>query len=183
MTRMKAANPQAVLCWVTGTPLGTVLRGLKEAGLDIPTVVTYSNMTYSQMSSYAAFLPAQLYFPTLLGTIPGVLGKGPVSDAQAVYSKALKAVGARPEVGQNLTWDPTMLVVDALRHAGPNATADQVRDFILHAHGWVGINGVYDFASGDQHGIGENAVAIARWDAGKGTWVAASRPRGLLAGH
>jgi len=76
-----------------------------------------------------------------------------------------------------------MLVVDALRHAGPNATADQVRDFILHAHGWVGINGVYDFASGDQHGIGENAVAIARWDAGKGTWVAASRPRGLLPQH
>ena len=183
ITRMKAANPQAVLGWVTGTPVGTVLRGLKEGGLDVPTMVSYSNMTYTQMSSYASFLPSALYFPTMLGTIPGLLGAGPIRDAQTVYAKSLTAIGVRPEVGQNLAWDPTMLVVDALRRIGPSATAEQVRDFILHAHGWVGINGVYDYASGDQHGIGENAVAIARWDARQGTWIGVSRPRGYLLAH
>ena len=50
-----------------------------------------------------------------------------------------------------------MIFVDALRHLGPDPTAEQVRKYITNLHGWVGANGVFDFGGGDQHGIGENA--------------------------
>jgi hypothetical protein len=56
-----------------------------------------------------------------------------------------------------------MIFVDALRHLGPDPTADQVRNYINHLHAWVGANGVFDFGAGDQ-----------------GTWRSVSRPHGYL---
>jgi branched-chain amino acid transport system substrate-binding protein len=180
MARIAAARPQVLLIWTTGTPFGTAIRGLKDIGLDIPVQTTNSNMTYAQMTAYAAFLPKELYFPALLAMTPEATGKGPLHDAQAAYVSAFKAIGVRPDEGHVLAWDPTMIVIDALRHLGTAATALQIRDYILHLTGWVGVDGVYDFAGGSQRGIGENSAAIARWDANKGSWVRISRPGGYL---
>ena len=73
-----------------------------------------------------------------------------------------------------------MIVVDALRHLGPDASADQVRSYILGLHGWTGVEGVYDFADREQRGVGENALFIATWDPANKSWIALSRPGGYL---
>lgn len=70
------------------------------------------------------------------------------ATAQMVRVKNAKSAGVKPDLGYNLAWDPTMLLVDALRKLGPDATALQLRDYILSLHGWAGINGVYDFSDG-----------------------------------
>jgi branched-chain amino acid transport system substrate-binding protein len=111
---------------------------------------------------------------------PEATKPGPLHDAQSAYTAAFKSVGVRPDEGHILAWDPTMIVVTALRALGPDANATQIRDYILHLHGWVGVDGVYDFAAGDQRGIGENSAAVARWDAKRDTWVRVSRPKGYL---
>jgi branched-chain amino acid transport system substrate-binding protein len=180
LARIKAADPQALLVWTTGTPLGTVLRGVSEAGLALPLQTTNSNMTYAQMNAYAEFLPRDLYFPALLAMTPQTGGRGALRDAQAAYVDAFKAIGVRPDEGHVLAWDPTMIVISALRTLGPAATATQIRDYILHLRGWTGVDGTYDFSSGNQRGIGEDAAAVARWDAAKKTWTRVSRPGGYL---
>jgi branched-chain amino acid transport system substrate-binding protein len=180
IARIKSSAAQAVLVWTTGTPFGTVVRAMKDAGLGLPVLTTNSNMTYAQMSAYADTLPAQMYFPALLALTPEATGKGPLHDAQQNYLAAFKAVGVHPDEGHILAWDPTMIVVTALRSLGPDATATQIRDFILHLHGWVGVDGVYDFSSGNQRGVADNAAAIARWSPAKGTWVRVSRPQAYL---
>jgi branched-chain amino acid transport system substrate-binding protein len=38
-----------------------------------------------------------------------------------------------------------MIVIDALRHLGPQATASQIRDHTAHLRGFAGVNGIYDF--------------------------------------
>ncbi len=180
ISRIKSSDAQAVLVWTTGTPFGTVVRSMKDAGITLPVLTTNSNMTYAQMSAYADTLPEQMYFPALLALTPEGTGKGPLHDAQQAYLAAFKAVGVRPDEGHILAWDPTMIVVTALRSIGPDATATQIRDFILHLHGWVGVDGVYDFSSGNQRGVADNAAAIARWSPAKGTWIRVSRPQAYL---
>ena len=180
VARIKASDAQAVIVWTTGTPFGTVVRSLADAGVALPVLTTNSNMTYAQMSAYAAQLPNQMYFPALLALTPEATGKGPLHDAQVAYLAAFKAVGVRPDEGHILAWDPTMILVSALRKLGPAASAAQIRDYILHLHGWVGVDGVYDFSSGNQRGVADNAAAIARWDTKKNTWVRVSRPQGYL---
>ena len=180
IARIKASDAQAVIVWTTGTPFGTVVRSMKDGGVSLPTLTTNSNMTYAQMSAYASLLPNDMYFPALLALTPEATGKGPLHDAQVAYLAAFKAVGVRPDEGHILAWDPTMIVVTALRKLGPDATATQIRDFILHLHGWVGVDGVYDFSSGNQRGVGDNAAAIARWSPQKNTWVRVSKPQAFL---
>ncbi len=180
ISRLKSAAPQAILVFCTGTPLGTVLRGFSDAGVTVPVLTINSNMTYAQMAAYAAFLPKELYFPSLRSMTPEGTSSGPLRDAEMSYVKAYRSIGVRPDIGDVLAYDPTMIVVDALRHLGTGATAVQIRDYILHLHGYIGADGVYDFSSGDQRGLGQNSVIVARWMADRNTWLQVSRPRGFL---
>ncbi len=71
-----------------------------------------------------------------------------------------------------------MLVIDAMRHLGPDASASSLRDYIENLRGWHGLYGEYDFRSRDQRGIGKNAVVIDQWDAAKSEFIARSLPGG-----
>ena len=139
-----------------------------------------SNMSYAQMTAYASFLPKELYFTTLRSGVPEGTLRGPLRDAEDTYLKAYRAINVRPDVGDVLAYDPTMMIVSAVRQYGIHATAQQIRDYILNLHGYIGANGVYDFSSGDQRGIGQNSIVVARWDPAKNSWLQVSRPRGLL---
>ena len=146
IARIKNAHPQAVLAWTSGTPLGTVLRDVQSAGLDLPLLTSNGNMTYAQMNAYANSLPKDFFFPALLAMTSDSTSKGPLHDAQVAYAQAFKAIGVRPDEGHVLVWDPAMILISALRHIGPDATATQIRNYILQLHGWVGVDGVYDFS-------------------------------------
>jgi branched-chain amino acid transport system substrate-binding protein len=108
------------------------------------------------------------------------VGNGPVKDAQSIYFAAFKAAGVKPEFPDTLGWDPTMIVIDALRHLGPNASAQKYRDYIDSLHGWAGINGIYDFRDGKGHGIGQNAVIMMAYDQATGDFKQVSKRNGVI---
>jgi branched-chain amino acid transport system substrate-binding protein len=178
VSRIKAAAPQVVVTWSTGTPFATVLHGLADAGLDLPVTGVPSNQNFAQMAQYAAFLPRNLYFPSHRAVTQNGTGNGPVRDAQLVYFGAFKQIGVRPDFATNLVWDPVMIMVAALRSIGPNATAEQLRAYVAGLHSWAGINGIYDFRANDQRGIGIGAINIQRWDQARNDFVAVSKPGG-----
>ena len=179
IARIKAANPQTLITWSTGTPFGTQLHGIRDAGLDIPVFASPANQTFTQFVQYAGVLPKDLYFTSALAVTKGGIGKGPVQDAQRIYYDAFKAIGFQPDFSTSLAWDPIMIIIDALRALDPDATADQIRTFIVRLHSWAGINGIYDFRDGSQRGLSGNVGNIQRWDATRNDFVAASRPGGI----
>jgi branched-chain amino acid transport system substrate-binding protein len=181
MARIKASGAQAVVTFATGTPLGTLLRGFHDAGLDVPISASAGNMIYAQMAQYAGFAPKQLYFAATRGVAPDAnLRPGPIHDAQTVYFNAFKAAGIRPDFASSLVWDPGTIIVTGLRQLGPDATADQLHAWIQGLHSWAGIDGIYDFRDNSQRGIGQNAMVVYHWDGASGTFVVASRPAGHL---
>jgi branched-chain amino acid transport system substrate-binding protein len=177
MSNIKASGAQALIAWSTGAPLGTILRGAKDVGLDVPVLTTAGNLTYTQMRAYAQFMPSQLLFPASPAFALDQLPAGPVKNAVQMYSTALAAAGIKPENGSYLAWDATMLVVDALRRLGPQATAAQLRAYLADVRGWPGIAGKHDFHAVPQRGVDASAVVIVRWDETAKTWVGASRSR------
>jgi branched-chain amino acid transport system substrate-binding protein len=180
MARIKAANPQALLTWTVGPAFGTELHGIADAGLDIPIFGSNGDMVVEQLSQYKSFMPKELLFSAVLAFAQTGLGAGPVKDAQKVYFDAFKAAGLTPNFPNTLAWDPALIVLDAYRHAGTNATASQIRAYINGLHGFAGINGIYDFRAGDQHGIGENGVVMVRFNASTDTFTAVSKRSGHL---
>lgn len=178
MAHIKSANPQVVITWSTGTPFGTLLHGLIDAGIETPVSSTDGNQTFAQMKAYGSFLPKQLYFPATLAITPSADAPSAIRKAQDVYFGAFREIGVRPDLAHNLVWDPAMILVDALRHLGTSATAQQLRDYILKLHGWIGVNGVYNFTTGDQRGLTQSSAAIDLWDPAKDNWIQVSRPGG-----
>jgi branched-chain amino acid transport system substrate-binding protein len=181
ITKIKAANSDVLIAWTSGTPFGTVLRALQDSGTDIPVVTTNGNMIYHQIKQYAQMLPKNLYFPG-----PGYIVAAAVTAKeramQREYLDAIRQTGGTPDYESGEGWDPALLVIDALRHIGPDASADQIRQYLLALNGETGISGIYDFTSGNQRGLGAKDVVVMRWDATKDWWTAASRPGGALLG-
>jgi hypothetical protein len=108
----------------------------------------------------------------------GDVRPGPIRDAQARFFTALKTAGLRPDAANVTAWDPVMITMDALRHAGPAATPQQIHTYIETLHSFAGVNGIYDFRDGSQRGISTSAVVVDKWDTPKQTFVVVSRPGG-----
>jgi len=182
LARIKTANPDMVLAWASGTPVATIFRGLREVGLNVPVFTGFSNMTYTQMESVAGYLPKQLYFP-----VPSAVGSRrlrglnldrKVETALRDFESAFAAAGRKPDGGDLSAWDPIMLVVRAIDQAGPDATSEQLRNYLAHLKNFAGINGVYDFEKYPQRGLGPESAMITQWNPDVKTWVVVSRPGG-----
>jgi branched-chain amino acid transport system substrate-binding protein len=177
---MKAAHPQAVIAWTSGSPMGTVLKGIAEGGLNVPVATTDANMTYAQMKQYASFLPSEMLL--MSSEWPphsaGVTLDPKVLAAQKLMFDAYAAAGIAPDVTVALAWDPAMLVVDAMRKLGRGASPEQIRAYLAAVKGWAGINGIYDFTARPQRGLDVGDAVVTRWLPDKKSWTIVSKPGG-----
>ncbi len=176
--RIKAANPDGVVNYVTGPAFGTALRAFFESGYNGYIFASSSNAQRQQMQQYANFLPEKLIFGTLGFQMQGVLPPG-VRLAKSSYLDAIHQLGVSdPDIGTIVPWDPTMLVISGLRKYGPNVTAAQLLGYIMSVKNWPGIQGMYDFTQGNLRGIDPKSTGAMRWDKAKDDFTIVSRPGG-----
>lgn len=181
LAHIKATNPQALIAWTVGTPSGTLFRGIRDIGLDVPVMESNGNMTYPEMTQFASILPKELLFPAydaIDTSRPNA--NAAVRSAQQFFTASLRSAGLRPDVISVIGWDTVMIVADALRHLGPSATAAQIHSYIEGLRNYAGINGLYDFRGGNQRGLGANSIVISRWDNTAHEFVTVSKPGGGL---
>lgn len=178
--RLKGANPDVLVAWSTGGPIGTVFKAIHDAGLELPVATTNGNQTYAQMAQYAAFLPKELYIPAadfLKNDKPAKQDEA--ASAKAAFYKAFEGAGIKPDGPSTYAWDPALLVVGALRKLKADATAEDLRNYFHDLKGVAGINGFYDFKAVPNRGLGEQNVVVTRWDAAAQTWDVVSDPLGI----
>lgn len=179
LEKIKSAKPQMLIVWTTGTPFGTILRNIRDVGIELPIVTNSGNMSLAQMKQYASFLPTELYFPGV-GFQAHQAANAKEKAAQTRFFNALAKSGLTPDFLTGIAWDPAMILIDAVRQLGTNATATQIRDFILAQRSYAGISGVYDFSDGKQRGLSAKDVVVFRWDGQHTTWDAVSSLGGSI---
>jgi branched-chain amino acid transport system substrate-binding protein len=178
IARIQAAKPDVVIAWTTGAPLGTVLRGLQFSGYSVPVITSWGNLLYSAMNQFGDLAPpAGLFFTAPRFLAANVL-RGADRNAVDTFVKAMEGANLRPDAVLATEWDVGLVVVDALQHAGPNPTADQVRRYIEGIHGLPGAAATFDFRDGSQRGVSPTTIVVGRWDPVAKTFVAASAPGG-----
>lgn len=178
MSRIKASGAQVLYTGNNGTPLGVILHGYTDLGLDIPLITSSGALNVATVTQYAAILPKEFLIAGVLSDGPAVIPNSPEKTAVRYYTAAMKAAGYAPDHALNLTWDPGLIVIDALRTYGANATAAQINSYIEHLHSWAGTAGRYDFSNGNQSGLNANSLVMVRWSPESKAWVAVSRPGG-----
>lgn len=183
LSRIKAANPDALLAWASGAPVTTIFRGMRDVGLNVPVMTGYSNMTYTQMQDAASVLPDQLYFP-----VPSALGSRrprglnldrKVETALREFESAYASTGHSPDGGDMGVWDPIMLVMSALGRSGSDASSAQIREYLTSIKTFAGINGIYNFEKYPQRGLGSENSLVTEWSPSLKTWTVVSRAGGL----
>ena len=183
MERIKQANPQAIIVWCVGSPFGTIARGLGQSGIDVAVGTTAGNMTLAQMQQFGAFLPKQLYFASPAwpaGSSSKVKLPPEMAEKQKQFYDAYQKAGIQPDEGALLSWDPAVIITDALRRLPEGATAAQLRDELLKVTHQPGVGGIYDFVNKEpQNGLSLADLLVTVWDSGKGNWVPVSQLGGL----
>ena len=180
IARVADAHPQAIIAWSTGTAMGTVLRGLKQGNVDVPLATSTGNLLYSFMDRFADLLPSELVFAGGPGMLDDPrLHLDPRVVARIKQRVALfKAAGVVLDDAAETVWDPVLMAVEALRKFGPNASATQIRDYLMGLDSWPGVYGVYDFHRVPQRGLDASNAVITRWDAARHRFEAVSQPGG-----
>ena len=178
---IKSSNPQALIIWTTGTPLGTALQAQAQYNMgNIPDFTSAGNAVTGEMLHFKKVLPSNIYFPTgALYLKPSELPSNlapTVSTFQAIVSKA----GGHPNDGWGLAYVPAMMLISALKHLGINATSVQIRNYFQHLTNLPTIYGVYNLSSSNHSGVNLNGVYMTTWN-GSG-FVQASGPSGLPLG-
>ena len=163
VARMKAADPQVIMVQAVGPSFGTVLRNVNDAGVHVPTFGAAGNLSYKQLEGYKDFT-REVYFVTAGGAAPVPDAAPQQKRAQELFFREMKRADVRPEYLYADTWDPPMLIVEALRHIGPDATGAQVRDYIDSLSEWWGVSGIYDFRLRPQRGLGYAAAVVDHYD-------------------
>lgn len=164
LARIKAAGPDAIVAWVTGTAAGTVLRATRDSGLGIPMLLSAGNVTPSFVRQFGQLFPNDTYIPLML-----YYARNDITDAatRAAINDMKYAAATQGVLADQLfisAWDPALLVVEALKKLGASASAVQLHDSMVTLKGWVGANGPYDFIAVPQRGIGQRAVVVVRWN-------------------
>ena len=176
---IKAAKPQAMITWATGTPLGTILQGMSSLGMtNLPTTANSGNGSFAEMKQYGSIVPKDLY--TAIGslTVPASqLPSGPVQSAVSSFQSAVTAAGGTPGLGWGLAWDPASLLIGALKKLGPTATSDQILNYMQNLKDVAGVMGLYNTSTTNHRGLTTSAVYLASWDGSK--FVLASGPGGV----
>ena len=180
IARIKAAGAQAIDAWTTGTPFGTVLRGVQEGGFDGTVMTNGGNINKVQMQQYAQFIPKDMILTgppyMTLGDHPGArpAGEGDVPRRNA----RRRGRAARSDQSDRLGSDDDDGRASCAR-IGIGTTARQMRDDLLKVTDFAGINGMYDFRRGDQRGLDPRSSPIVRWDKASGEFVTVSKAGGL----
>jgi branched-chain amino acid transport system substrate-binding protein len=165
--RIKGSGAEAMFAWTTGAPAATVFKGMIQDGLDIPVAPTGGNEVFQQLAQYKAFLPPKMVIASaIFPPHDGVVTLDPrVEAVQHEMYAVLAKHGLKADNNTSDTWDAALITVAGLKALGTGADATGLRDWILKLKDFPGINGLYDFTSAPDRGLGSNTYTVVRYDA------------------
>jgi branched-chain amino acid transport system substrate-binding protein len=178
MERVKTAKPDVLVIWATGTAAGTMFRSAQDLNIDLPTATSPGNLNAGFFKQYGSKLPSDLLFASVPYYAGDAGASAATKAATATLTNALAPLGAKPDMIEISAWDPGMILVDALRKLGPDASAAKLKAYIANLQGFTGVNGPYDFKAEPQRGLGSKNIVMVRYNAKDGSFTAVSKAGG-----
>ncbi|HEY7599053.1 MAG TPA: ABC transporter substrate-binding protein, partial [Candidatus Limnocylindrales bacterium] len=158
LTRVKAANPQAVVVWSIPPSASIATRNYADLGLRMPMFQSHGvgNRKYIELAGGAA---DGVMFPAGKLLVAEQLAD---NDAQKpvllAYARDFETrYGPRNTFGGH-AWDAVQLAVRAMGKAGSDRAG--VRAAVEATRSFVGITGVFDFSPSDHNGLDRRAATM-----------------------
>ncbi|HJV36304.1 ABC transporter substrate-binding protein [Geomonas sp.] len=169
LTKIKAAKPDAIICWGTNPGPAVITRNMQQLG--IKTQLYQSHGVASKKFIELATPDAAQGIMLPAGKL-AVYNLLPKNDPQYKLLKGYvdsykKAYGAEPSTFGGYAFDGFELISNAVAKGA--ATPAQIRDAIEKEGKVVGISGIFKITPADHNGLDLSAFEMVRID--KGTWA------------
>jgi branched-chain amino acid transport system substrate-binding protein len=166
LTKLRAANPQAIICW-TVTPAGVVfLKQAKSLGITAQLIHSYGFVDgrYMELAGDAAK-------DLLLVSQKFIVGHD-LPDSDPAKQKILDVTRnfvlrykRQPNVFAGQTYDAVYLAKTAIEKGGADKT--KVRDAMTQIRNFQGVGGVFNFAPDRHSGLSKNDLVLVKWEGGR----------------
>jgi branched-chain amino acid transport system substrate-binding protein len=168
VTKLKAANVQAILNWSIEPAQAIVIKNARQLGLTVPIFQShgFGNIGYVKAAGAAA---EGVMFPAGRLLVADVLAERHPQKALLVsYKKAYEAK-FKEDVSTfgGHAYDAFVILADAVRRVGPDR--EKVRAAIEATKGLVGTAGVFTFSASDHNGLTIDAFEMLTVKDGKFT--------------
>jgi len=158
LTRIKAANPDAVIVWSIPPSASIATKNYADLGLRAPLFQSHGvgNKRYIELAGAAA---NNVMFPAgRLLVAEQLADDDPQKATLLAYARDFEVkYGPRNTFGGH-AWDAVRLVVRGLEKAGPDRAG--VRAAIESTKNFVGITGVFNFSPTDHNGLDRRAATM-----------------------
>ena len=166
VTKLKAANVQAILNWSIEPAQSIVIKNARQVGLTVPIFQShgFANIQYAKGAGTAA---EGVMFPASRIVVAEALPeKDPQKPVVVAYKKAYEA-RYKEDVSTfgGHAWDALMILVQAVKQAGLDG--EKVRATIEGTKGFVGTAGVFNMSPADHNGLGLDAFEMLTVKDGK----------------
>jgi len=152
VTKLKAANVQAVLNWSIEPAQAIVIKNVRQVGLGVPIFQShgFANVQYARAAGAAA---EGVVFPASRIVVADALPAGhPQKGVVEAYKKAYEA-RYHEDVSTfgGHAWDALRILAKAIDQAGPDR--ERARGAVENLKGFVGTAGVFNFSPADHNGL------------------------------
>jgi branched-chain amino acid transport system substrate-binding protein len=166
VTKLKAANVQALLNWSIEPAQSIVIKNARQIGLTVPIFQShgFANINYAKGAGAAA---EGVIFPASAIIVAESLpAKHPQKKILVDYKKAYEAKYKEDASAFGAyAYDAFGLLVKAIETGGVDR--DKVRDALEATKGWVGASGVFTMSATDHNGLGMDAFELVTVKGGK----------------
>jgi branched-chain amino acid transport system substrate-binding protein len=169
LTKIKAANPDAIICWGTNPGPAVITRNIQQLGIKAQVYQSHGVASKKFIELAGADAANGIMLPAGKLAVYHLLKK---SDPQAKvlkdYAEAYKRTyRVEPSTFGGYAYDGFELVANAIRKGA--TTPAQIRDGIEKGGRMVGVSGVFNMSPKDHNGLDLSAFEMVRIQ--KGEWA------------
>ncbi len=169
LTKIKAKNPQAVICWGTNPGPAVIAKNMKSLGMKAALIMSHgvANKSFIDQAAAAAegvVLPCGKLL---------VAGELPATDPQKTVLEKFKSDYEAANPGKPVNtfaghaYDALEMLVAAIKTAGEDKA--KIREGLEATKDFVGISGVFNMSATDHNGLKPDAFTLAVIKGG--TWT------------
>jgi branched-chain amino acid transport system substrate-binding protein len=170
LTKIKNANPQAIICWTVGPAGAIVAKNLAQLGIKIPLFQCHGQPDPQYIKLAGTASEGNRMPSTKLMAVSELPDTDPqkkvIENFVHLYKDEYQYDKQFPiNTHSGYAWDAITIVANAMRKAGTDPKA--LRSAIENTRGYVGVSGIYNLSATDHNGLGPDSMVIIQVKDGK----------------
>ena len=170
LVKIKAANPEAIICWTIGKAGSIVAKNVKQLAIPSPLYQCHGlpDPIYIKLAGGAS--EGNIMPSTKLMVANQLADSDPqkkvILEFMRLYKEVYKYDAQFPiNTHSGYAWDAIYIVANAMKKAGTEK--EKLREAIEATKGYVGVSGIYNLTAEDHNGLGTDSMVMVQISGGQ----------------